>query len=243
MYKVGYLNGENATADMSVEKFQYLIDTMRAYDGFFLSEVKPEGLVDRLVSATGREAFYGSGRTQDHTVWFFGKPGMFQAGPNTSKYEGDMEFSGGSYERFACVTRGGVSLFGVHLKRRPEEYGSARKSLEVLVNGVKALKAQAALLMNVVNQSGRCVCVGDFNATHSDRVVKLMDKSFQWRPGLRHRRPDVDHCFTKDVSVDCSMKPCRYSDHPLVSVEVLGSSWRRRGQTRKRSLADMMLRL
>jgi len=234
MYRIGYLNGENADSNMSDEKFAYLVSTIKSYDGFFLSEVSPEGLVERLVAATGMEAFYGSGRTHEHTVWFFGKPGEFEAGPNTTRFEGDMSFPGGSYERFACVIRDGVSLFGVHLKRRSEEYGSASHALNSLVNGVKDLKAQAALLSNVIRQSGRCVCVGDFNATHDDRIVKVLDKSFSWRKNLRHRRGDVDHCFSKDVRVDCRLDPCRFSDHPLVSVQVGGSSWR------KRTLSDMM---
>lgn len=237
MYSVGYLNGENADNRMSVEKFAYLVATIKKYDGFFLSEVSPEGLVDRLVSALGMDAFYGSGRTRAHTVWFFGKPGVFEAGPNTVKYDGSFEFTGGSYERFACVTRGGVSLFGVHLKRRSEEYGSASHGLASLVSGVKDLKSQAALLSSVIRQSGRCVCVGDFNATHDDRILKVLDKSFAWRRNVRHRRGDVDHCFTKDVRVDCRLDPCRYSDHPLVSVSVGTSSWR------KRSLSEMMLRM
>ena len=227
MYSVGYLNGENLDRTVSKEKYAYLVRTIQLYDGFFLSEVAPEGLVERLSRDTGTEAFYGRGRTRMHTVWFFGKPGLFAAGPNTVKYAGSMEFTGGSYERFACVTRDGVSLFGVHLKRRVEEYGAASHGLTSLVHGVKDLKAQAALLGNVISQSGRCVCVGDFNATHDDRILKVLDKSFSWRGNIRHRGRDVDHCYSKDVRVDCSLQRCLYSDHPLVSVRVGGSSWRR----------------
>lgn len=226
MYAVGYLNGENLDRTVSREKYAYLVHIIQQYDGFFLSEVAPEGLVDRLKRDTGTEAFYGRGRTGAHSVWFFCKPGLFKAGPNTVKYDGDLEFTGGSYERFACVTRDGVSLFGVHLKRRLEEYGNASHGLTSLMRGVKDLKAQVSLLSNVIRQSGRCVCVGDFNATHDDRILKVLDKSFSWRGNIRHRSADVDHCYSKDVRVDCTLKRCEYSDHPLVSVSVGGSSWR-----------------
>lgn len=237
MYRIGYLNGENVDSKVEPDKYKYLVDTIKSYDGFFLSEVAPEGLIDRLLVDTDREGFFGSGRTQDHTIWFFGKRGMFQVGPNTTKYEGTMEFPGGSYERYACVKHRGVYIFGVHLKKRLEKYGDASDSLNKLVLGMKDLKAQAMLLNNVVQQSGRSVVVGDFNASHDDRIVKVLDKSFDWRRNIRHRGRDVDHCFTKDVRADCTLQPCKYSDHPLVTVVVGTSSWR------KRTLSDMMTKL
>ena len=43
MYSVGYLNGENLDRTVSKEKYAYLVRTIQLYDGFFLSEVAPEG--------------------------------------------------------------------------------------------------------------------------------------------------------------------------------------------------------
>ena len=237
MYRIGYLNGENVNNKMKSQKYKAIAKAIQSDDGFFLSEVSPDGVVDRLIADTKQEAFYGSGRTFEHTIWFFGKPGVFKASVNTTKYNGTMTFTGGSYERYACVRYRGVSLFGVHMKKRVEEYGDAAESLGVLVRGMKDLKAQAALLSNVLEHTGRAVVVGDFNANHDDRIVKILDKSPDWRRNIRHNRRDVDHCFTKDVRVDCTLEPFRHSDHPLISVTVGTSSWR------KRTLSDMMSKL
>lgn len=237
MYRIGYLNGENISAEMSKEKYAALVRAIRSFDGFFLSEVSPEGLINRLITDTERAAFYGSGRTLNHTIWFFGKPGMFTAGPNTVEYSGTMEFTGGSYERYVCVLHGKVSLFGVHMKKRRESYGDAAESLNTLVLGIKDLKAQAVMLRHVLEQAGDAVVLGDFNATHNDRILKILDNSNRWRRNLRHGIRDVDHCFTKGVRVNCVLESFGYSDHPLISVTVGASSWR------KRTLSDMMSKL
>lgn len=240
MYRIGYLNGENVNDQMKSQKYKAIKKAILTHDGFFLSEVSPRGIVRRLIRDTKREAFYGRGRTRNHSVWFFGRPGMFNAGPNTTKYDGTMNFTDGSQDRYACVSRNGILLFGVHMKKRAEEYGDASESLGVLIRGMNDLDKQASLLGNVLEHTGRAVVVGDFNANHDDRIVKILDKDPDWRWNIRHSRRDVDHCFTKDVRVNCKLERFKHSDHPLISVQV-GTS--RRKRTRKRSLSDMTSKL
>lgn len=245
MYKIGYLNGENVDSNVEPDKYIYLVDKIKSYDGFFLSEVAPEGLINRLLVDTNREGFYGRGRTRNHTVWFFGKRGMFQAGPNTTKYKGTLEFTGGLYERYACVKRNGVHIFGVHLKKKGREvYTNAFKSLTSLIKGTKNLKAQAEQLRNVIQNTGRLVVVGDFNATHDDRIVKVLDKSTEWHGRIRHVNEDVDHCFTRGVRAKSALQACRYSDHPLVTVIVDHKPRRPRRKPRRRNAQlDTMTKL